>query len=56
MLGFILFSILFAHFPNRRVERLTSKSSLFGERQRMSSVLEWPPREDLRILVRGEFQ
>lgn len=55
MFGLILFSIFFAHFPNLNVDKLMSKSYKHGEMHNISKVLEFPPKDDLKIFVNGEF-
>jgi len=44
-----------AHLPNLKVDKLTSKFDFEGDKQRINSVLEAPPREDLKIFVNVEF-
>ena len=52
----ILFSIFFAFNPNRIVLNVCSYCEKHGFTQRMMAVLEFPPREDLNILVNGELR
>lgn len=56
MLASILFSILLALYPNLRVLRVYSYWLRVGVAHRMMAVRELPPRDDLRILVRGELR
>lgn len=51
----ILFSIFFALIPKRKVDKVWSKWVIVGLIHKIINVREFPPREDLSILVRDEF-
>lgn len=51
----ILFSIFLAHFPNLKVDKVTSKSDFVGLIHKTNNVLLVPPNDPLNIFVNGEF-
>jgi hypothetical protein len=50
-----VFLIIFAFYPNLRVLKVCSSWVALGVMQRTMAVREFPPSEDLRILVSGDF-